>query len=76
MVAIRRMLTGNSKITSYDMLRSTIMKWAVDRKLERDRKDDPMDIDQAEAEGYRWSLRPRGRPILDWCSGSTMVDMG
>ena len=52
MAAIRRMLTGDikkhvdlhiSKITGYESLRSTIMNWAIDRKLERDRKDDPMD---------------------------------
>ena len=52
MAALRKMLTGDikkhvdlhiSKITGYDSLRSTIMNWAIDRKLERDRKDDPMD---------------------------------
>ena len=52
MAALRKMLTGDikkhvdlhiSKITGYDSLRSTIMSWAIDRKLERDRKDDPMD---------------------------------
>ena len=57
MAAIRKMVTGDikrhvdlhiSNITSYDMLRSTIMNWAVDRKLERDRQDDPMDTSHAE----------------------------
>ena len=52
MAALRKMLTGDikkhvdlhiSKITGYDTLRSTIMNWAIDRKLERDRKDDPME---------------------------------
>ena len=53
MAAIRKMLTGDikrhvdlhiSKITGYDMLRSTIMNWAVDRKLDRDRNDDLMEL--------------------------------
>ena len=52
MAALRKMLTGDikkhvdlhiSKITGYESFRSTIMNWAIDRKLERDRKDDPMD---------------------------------
>ena len=52
MAAIRRMLTGDikrhvdleiSKISNYEQLRRTIMNWAVDRKPEKDRKDDPMD---------------------------------
>ena len=34
------------------MLKSTIMNWAVERKLERDRKDDPMDIDHGEADEH------------------------
>ena len=57
MAAIRSILTGDitrhvdleiSELKTYTQLRSTIMNRAVDRKLEKDRKSDPMDIGQAE----------------------------
>ena len=78
MAALRRMLTGDikkqvdlniSKIVGYDQLRSIVMNWAVDRKLERDKKDDPMDIDAVRAhtgwendESWLWDTSPND----DW----------
>ena len=59
MAAVRRKLTGDikrhvelesTKITTYQQLRSTIMKWAIGRKLERERKSDDMDIGAASGE--------------------------
>ena len=75
MVALRRMLTGDikrhvdlhiSKITGYDVLRSTIMKWAVDRK------DDPMDTDHAEwaQDDEAWSWDTSSPTDGDWEDGS------
>ena len=63
MAAVRRMLTGDikrhveleaTKITTYQQLRSTIMNWAIGRKLERERKSDS-DMDIGAASGrIKW----------------------
>lgn len=68
------MLTGDikkhvdlhiSKIAGYDQLRSTVMNWAVDRNVERDRKGDPMDNGAVressgwnEKESWSWETDP------------------
>ena len=73
MAAVRRMLTGDikrhvelesTKITTYQQLRSTIMNWAIGRKLERERKSDDMDIgaasgDQDSDEDSSWNMASR-----------------
>ena len=54
MTALKCLLVGDIKkhielreeeIKRYDQLREVVMKWAVNKRIEKERGDDPMDLD-------------------------------
>ena len=62
MTALKRILVGEIRnhielreeaIKTYDELRAIIMKWAVNKKIEKDKGHAPMDIGVVQDEG-RW----------------------
>ena len=81
MAALRKMLTGDikkhvdleiSKIKTYQDLRSTIMNWAVDRKLEKERKDEDLgEID----DDFSWEKTDQGHSDESWGLYQVMAEL-
>ena len=79
MTSLKRRLCGDIKkhvelqedFKSYEELRSTIMRWATNKKLEKDRqKSDPMDCSNVNEGETGEPSNPEGKALIDllWAS--------
>ena len=82
MTALQSILCGEIKkqveyreveFKSYDELRSMVMKWAVNKRIEKDRsKNDPMDTDQIDGMQSWWPVDE----VQPWQPGGMQSDCG
>ena len=79
MTSLKRLLCGDIKkhvelqeeFKSYEELRTTIMRWATNKKLENDRqKSDPMDCNNVNEGESGDNSNPEGKALIDllWAS--------